>query len=94
MKILAPFKKKQDAIAKYSKGTPTKNYEYVQGRPIELQKVKQKSKQLGVTFNELLAGAIVTAYSKLDLAEERRPSQFMVLSAAGVQADVKIDDNF
>ena len=31
---------------------------------------------MGVSINELFGGAIISAYSKLDLAEDKRPSQF------------------
>ena len=31
---------------------------------------------MGVSINDLFGGAIISAYSKLDLAEDKRPSQF------------------
>ena len=93
-KITGPLKKKQDAIIKIGKGQQNDKFEYCLSGPIELQQLKQKSKALDVTINELFSGAIVTAYSKLDLPEERTPSQFLGMSAVSTATDRQIDDQF
>ena len=51
---------------------------------IDLLALKRKSKEFGVTINELFMGACVSAYSKLDIPEEMRPSQFNTETAFGL----------
>ena len=64
------------------KGEPGETFSYNLSGPIDLAELKAHSKDLNVTINELFVGAVVTAYSKLELPEERRPSAFRAWLAA------------
>ena len=56
--------------------------------------IKEKSKKLGVTIKELYTGAVIAAYSKLDLPEGRMPERFSVeFSMAATSAKV-LDNSF
>ena len=54
---LTAYGKKQDAIKRVGKGEPSSEYSYSVSGPIDLKILKQKSKQLDVTINELFVGA-------------------------------------
>ena len=81
-KIVGPMKKKQDAIVRVGKGEKNRTFKFNLSGPIDLSKLKSKSKEMGVTINDLFAGAVIAAYTKLDLPEERKPSQYLCYLAA------------
>ena len=85
MKILDSWKKKQDATEKVVIGEPSGKYSYNVSGPIDLELLKYHSKELNVTINEMFVGAVLAAYSKLELPEERMPAQvraFVAVSTA------------
>lgn len=45
-------------------------------------------------MNDLFMGAIVTAYSKLDLPAERKPSEYVSIVAVGLGNDKLIREDF
>ena len=71
------------------KGEPGQTYSYKLSGPIDLAELKARSKELNVTINELFVGAVVTAYSKLELPEERTPSAFRAWLAASTALESK-----
>lgn len=93
-KVLIPTDKRIKSIKNIGKGAKGEDFHYKLSGPIQLSELKKQSKQLGVTINDLFMGAIVTAYSKLDLPEERRPSEFMSQMAVGLANKKTITDDF
>ena len=93
-KIVGPMKKRQDAIVRVGKGEKNRTFKFNLSGPIDLSKLKSKSKEMGVTINDLFAGAVIAAYTKLDLPEERKPSQYLCYLAASTASSKIIDDQF
>ena len=56
--------------------------------------MKKRSKELDITINELFVGAIVSAYSKLDLPKDRTPEQLLGMLAVSTANRESISDDF
>ena len=69
------------ATERVGKGIRTKEYSYCVSEDIDLIGLKKAAKSKGLSINELFNTAAVVAYSKMELPEERTPSQFNVNQA-------------
>ena len=61
------------------KGEASGKNQFCISQDISLPELKVKAKSLGMTIGELFNAAAIVAYSKLDLPEERKPTQFNTL---------------
>ena len=62
---------------------------------ISLADLKTKAKAQGMTIGELFNTAAIVAYSKLDLPEDKKPSQFNTFQACSVwPTETAQDENF
>ena len=60
-----------------------------------MPELKVRAKSLGMTIGELFNTAAVVAYSKLDLPEDRKPSQLNTFQACSVWPHATaLDENF
>ena len=87
------IKKLQDVVEERKSTTKQLGYDaksrnnlrhFYLSEDIALSALKTKAKGAGLTINDLFCGAIHTAWSKLDLPEEKKPSQFNCFMAANL----------
>ena len=76
--MLEKSKNRYDAFKQVEVATTpfTRQFDLFISEDISLPKLKTRAREAGLTINDLFSGACITAFSKLNLPEEKRPSQF------------------